>query len=46
MKAKKIIANFKPQFASKEEYFEYIDKLNSQGEKILYGDDGTITVKI
>ena len=45
-RAKKIIADFKPQFASKEDYFEYIDKLNSQGEKIVYCDDGTITVKI
>jgi len=44
-RAKKIIADFKPQFKSKEEYFAYIDKLNSTGDRITYNDDGSVTVK-
>lgn len=43
-RAKKIKADFKPTFASKEEYFAYIDKLNSSGERITYHEDGA-TVK-
>ena len=43
-RAKKIIADFKPQFNSKEEYFAYIEKLNSTGERITYNDDGSIAV--
>lgn len=38
-RAKEIIANFEPQFKSKEEYFEYIDKINSEGDRIIYKDD-------
>ncbi|MBQ7761184.1 MAG: amidohydrolase [Clostridia bacterium] len=44
-RAKKIKANYKSQFASKEEYFSYIEGLNSQGDKIIYNDDGSITIK-
>jgi metal-dependent amidase/aminoacylase/carboxypeptidase family protein len=43
-RAKKIKSDFKPAFASKEEYFAYIDKLNSSGERITYHEDGA-TVK-
>lgn len=44
-RAKKIKADFKPKFASKEEYFDYIEKLRSSGERITYNDDGSVTVK-
>ena len=44
-RAKKIKADYKSQFASKEEYFSYIEGLNSSGDKIIYNDDGSITVK-
>ena len=43
--AKKVIAEKKVPYASKEEYFAYIDSLNESGERIRYEDDGTITVK-
>lgn len=39
-RAKKIIADFKPQFASKEEYFACIDEIDSEGDRIVYTDDG------
>jgi metal-dependent amidase/aminoacylase/carboxypeptidase family protein len=46
-RAKKIIADFKPLFASKEEYFAYVDKLNLSGDRIEYNlEEGTATVKI
>ena len=37
-RAKKIIADYKPQFSSKEEYFEYIDSISSEGDRISYAD--------
>lgn len=37
-RAKKIIADYKPQFSSKEEYFEYIDAISSEGDRISYAD--------
>lgn len=44
-RAKEIIDNFTPQFASKEEYFDYIDKFNSEGDRITYCE-GNATVKL
>ena len=38
-RAKKIISEFKPRFASKEEYFAYVDKLNQSGDRIEYDYD-------
>ncbi len=34
--AKQIIADFKPEFASKEEYFAYIDAMECSGDRITY----------
>ncbi len=45
-RAKKVIDEFKPLFASKEEYFAYVDALNSSGDRINYNDDKTVTVKL
>jgi hypothetical protein len=45
-RAKKVIAEFKPMFASKEEYFAYVDKLNCSGDRIAYSDNGTANVKL
>ena len=39
-RAKKIKADFVPQFASKEEYFEYVDAMNYAGDRIEYTDTG------
>lgn len=35
-RAKEIVANYKPMFASKEEYIAYMDSLNSSGDRIEY----------
>ena len=43
--ARKIKADFTPKFASKEEYFEFIEQLYSKGERIAYNEDGSVTVK-
>ena len=45
-RAKKILADFKPRFASKEEYLAYVDSINCHGERIRYNEDGTITVTL
>lgn len=44
-RAKQIIDSFTPSFASKKEYFQLIDKIESRGERISYGKDGTAIVR-
>ena len=34
-------AEFKPHFASKEEFLSYLDSVNSSGERITYNDEVT-----
>jgi len=45
-RAKKIAAEYKPQFASKEDYLAYIDGLNADGDRIVYREDGKAEVKL
>ena len=45
-RAKKIIKEFKPQFASKEEFLAFQDSLNTSGDRIVYRDDGVAEVKL
>ncbi len=45
-KAKKVIDEFKPVFASKEDYLSYIDSLNSSGDRINYNDGALVQVNI
>lgn len=45
-RAKQIIADFKPPFASKEEYLAYVDEINAEGDRIIYNEDGTATVNL
>ena len=45
-RAKKIIAEYKPQFASKEEFLSFVDSLNDSGDRIEYLDDGSAKVRI
>ena len=40
--ARTIIENYKPIFASKEEYFAYMDKLELDCEAVSYEEDGTV----
>jgi len=44
IRAKQIVQDFKPQFASKEDYLNYIDGLASSGDRITYREDGTAEV--
>jgi hypothetical protein len=43
-RARKIIAEYKPLFESKEAYLSYVDALNSSSERITYNEDGTAFV--
>lgn len=45
-RAKDIIENFKPLFCSKEEYFKYIDTFWSDGDRIIYKDNGTAEIRL
>ena len=45
-RAKKVIDEFEPQFASKEEYLAFIDRLNQSGDRIDYSDENKATVNI
>ena len=45
-RAKQIISDFKPLFASKEDYLSFIDSLSTDGERIKYNDNGTVNVTI
>lgn len=45
-RAKKIVEEFKPQFASKEEYLSFVDGLNSSGDRIEYNGTDAANVKL
>ena len=45
-RAKRIIEEFKPQFASKEELLAYQDSLNASGDRIVYREDGIAEIKL
>ena len=45
-RAKQILAEFKPQFASAEEYLAYMDALNCAGNRVEYREDGTASAKL
>ncbi len=44
-RAKKVIEKFDPPFKSNKEYFDYIDKINSEGDRITY-KDGAAEVRL
>lgn len=44
-RAKQIVAEAKPLFASKEEFFAYTDSLTCAGDRITYRDDGSAEVR-
>ena len=37
-RAKRIVAEFQPQFPTKEAYFAYVDQINGEGDRIDYRD--------
>lgn len=45
-RAKKIVAEYKPQFESKEAYLSYLDSLNCGGDRIVYHKDGKAEVRL
>ena len=45
-RAKQIVAAHVPLFASKEEYFAYVDSLAGDGDRISYNEDDTATVRL
>lgn len=45
-KAKQVIAEYKPQFESKEKFLSYVDSLNTSGDRIEYVDQTTVHVNI
>ena len=45
-RAKEIVAGFKPRFASKEEYFKYMEGFCSAGDRVTYQEDGTASVRL
>ena len=44
--AKQIVEGFEPQFASVEDFLSYMDNINCQGDRIIYNEDGTATVRL
>lgn len=45
-RAKQVTAEFKPQFASKEEYLSFVDSLHTSGDRIDYRDETLVTVNV
>ncbi len=45
-RAKEIIADFKPTFQSKEEYFAFLEDMNCEGDRITYNEDGTAEIRL
>ena len=45
-RARQVIAEFQPQFASAKEYLDYMDSLNCEGDRITYHEDGTAAAKL
>ena len=43
--AKRIKSEFEPLFATKQEYFDYVDAINCAGDRIIYNEDGSATLR-
>ena len=43
--AKRIVEGFTPMFATKEDYFDYVDALGCAGDRIEYTEDSA-TIKL
>ena len=43
-RAKNIVKKYDAPFKSREEYFNYVDKLKKEGNRINYNSDGTASV--
>ena len=45
-RAREIVAAYRPEFATKEDYLSYVDALNDSGERITYRPDGSADVRV
>ena len=45
-RAKKIVAEFEPKFASIKEYLDFLDTIDRDGDRITYNDDNTATISL
>ena len=45
-RARRILDDFVPRFASREEYFAYLDALERSGNRIQYAEDGSVSVDL
>lgn len=45
-RAKEVLANFTPRFATRESYFAAHDRLSGAGDRIFYDEEGNVTVKL
>ena len=45
-RAKEIVENYTPEFASKQEFFAFVDSLNDSGERIEYAADGSAKARL
>ncbi len=45
-KAKEAVANYKPFFTCKEDYFAYIDALNRDYDAVIYSENGDVTLAV
>ena len=45
-RAREIIDGFKPQFSGKAEYFRYVEEMACEGDRIVYHEDHTASVKL
>lgn len=45
-RAKQILADFKPKFATKEEFLAYQDSLNDSGDRITYCENGVAKIRL
>jgi amidohydrolase len=45
-RAKQILADFKPKFATKEEFLAYQDSLNDSGDRITYCENGVAEIRL
>ena len=45
IRAKELIEDYKPTFASYQEYFDYVDKLNLDCQGVSYEDNGSVVLR-
>ena len=44
--AKRVVEEYTPEFATREDFFAYVDEINASGDRILYDGDGNARVRL